>query len=40
MIGLAITAIRMMFWLTCACIDGMFVLCTLGKVDPKSRRFF
>ncbi|MEU3829287.1 hypothetical protein AB0F36_28815 [Streptomyces sp. NPDC029080] len=40
MIGLAFGLIKMMLWSMCACIDFMFALCTLGKADPKTRRFF
>ncbi|MFF0433933.1 hypothetical protein ACFYU9_17115 [Streptomyces sp. NPDC004327] len=40
MIGLAASLIKMSMWLMCASIDLIFALCTLGKVDPKTRRFF
>ncbi|MFG2117791.1 hypothetical protein [Streptomyces sp. NPDC048710] len=40
MIGLAFGPDKMMMWAMCASIDLTFALCTLGKVDPKTRRFF
>ncbi|MFJ8729480.1 hypothetical protein [Streptomyces bauhiniae] len=39
MIGLAISLVRLMLRLTFGMIDMMFWMCTLGKVDPRTRRF-
>jgi hypothetical protein len=38
-IGLAISLVRLMLCLTFGMIDMMFWMCTLGKVDPRTRRF-
>lgn len=40
MIGLAVTMIRLTFKMMFAMVDGCVLLCTLGKVDPRTRRAF
>ncbi|MFE2326025.1 hypothetical protein ACFXD5_19205 [Streptomyces sp. NPDC059385] len=39
MIGLLISMIRMSIWACLAMVDMMFAMCTLGKFDPKTRKF-
>ncbi|GAA3048245.1 hypothetical protein GCM10010448_34180 [Streptomyces glomeratus] len=39
MLGLAISLVRLMLRLTFGMLDMMFWACTLGKVDPRARRF-
>ncbi|MGW1171974.1 hypothetical protein [Streptomyces sp. NPDC002550] len=39
MVGLAVSLVRLMLRLTFGMIDMMFWACTLGKVDPRTRRF-
>lgn len=39
MMGLAISLVRMSLRLCFGMIDMMFWMCTLGKVDPRTRRF-
>jgi hypothetical protein len=39
-IGLTIFLIKKTLWLTFASLDFVFILCTLGTVDPKTRRPF
>jgi hypothetical protein len=39
MIGLAISLTRLMFRMCFAMMDVCVLLCTLGKVDPRSRRW-
>jgi hypothetical protein len=38
MIGLAISLTRLMFRLCFAMLDMCVLLCTLGKLDPRTRR--
>ncbi|MFJ7954840.1 hypothetical protein ACIQ62_00915 [Streptomyces sp. NPDC096319] len=40
MIGLAFGLIKMTFYACFAMIDVCVLMCTLGKVDPKTRKFF
>ena len=40
MIGLTVTLIRLSFKMMFAMLDGCVLLCTLGKVDPRTRRVF
>ncbi|MFS4093680.1 hypothetical protein [Streptomyces sp. AF1A] len=39
MIGLAISLVRLPLRLCFGMIDMMFWMCTLGKLDPRTRRF-
>lgn len=39
MIGLAISLVRLTLRMAFGMIDMMFWVCTLGKVDPRTRRF-
>jgi hypothetical protein len=36
-IGLTLTCVRLMIRASLACLDLMFLLATLGKVDPRTR---
>ncbi|MFC3587354.1 hypothetical protein ACFOSC_26535 [Streptantibioticus rubrisoli] len=40
MIGLLFGSIRLAFWLCFGMLDAMVYMCTLGKVDLRTRRFF
>lgn len=39
MMGFAISLVRLSLRLCFGAIDMMFWMCTLGKVDPRTRRF-
>lgn len=40
MIGLAVLMIKLPLKMMFAMLDGCVLLCTLGKLDPKTRRVF
>ncbi|GGZ28124.1 hypothetical protein [Streptomyces poonensis] len=40
MIGLTVYAVRKMLWMCMGMLDLMFLAVSLGKVDPKTRKFF